>query len=169
MKYQHRRQTSRPNPSLQPTCARATDYCLPVLSQAAVMTRKLGRNLLWIDCTAAWVAGVAVLSLNDWLSRLQALPQDLLLFIGATNLLYGCYSFTLAIRSHRPRSSLTILVGANLGWACVCISLGTHFASSATVWGLGHLFGEALFVGGLAGLEWRWRNYLLEETSHAAA
>lgn len=39
------------------------------------------------------------------------------------------------------------------------------FAGSASPFGLGHLVGEAIFVGGLAGLvEWRWREQLLTAT-----
>jgi hypothetical protein len=56
-----------------------------------------------VDCTAAALAGAAVLAFSGWLSRLYALPRDLLLLIGAVNLLYGCYSFSLAVRPRRPR------------------------------------------------------------------
>lgn len=119
------------------------------------------RRLLWIDCTAAAVAGVAVLTLGGWLSRLYALPHELLLFTGGVNLLYGAYSFSLAVRMQRPMSLIKLLVGANLGWAVVCLGLAVAYGSQATLFGIAHLAGEALFVGGLAVLEWTQRDRLL--------
>lgn len=119
------------------------------------------KNLLWIDCTAAALAGTAVLLLSGWLSELHALPRGLLLFTGAVNLLYATFSFTLATRARRPRALITLLVVANLSWAVVCLGLAAAFAGTATLFGLGHLVGEALFVGGLAALEWRWREELV--------
>lgn len=119
------------------------------------------RNLLWVDCIAGALAGAAVLMLSGWLGSLYALPRGLLLFTGAVNVLYACYSFTLATRSQRPRPLILLLVFANLAWAVVCLGLAVAFAGSATLFGVGHLVGEAVFVGGLAGLEWRWRERLL--------
>lgn len=119
------------------------------------------RNLLWIDCTAAVTAGVAVLMLSRWLSGLHALPHGLLLFIGGVNLLYATYSFSLARRRRRPLALIKLLVFANLGWAVVCLALAKGFMGSASAFGIGHLIGEAMLVGTLAGLEWRWRTQLL--------
>jgi hypothetical protein len=121
----------------------------------------LPRKLLWVDCTAAALAGVAVLAFSGWLSRLYGLPRDLLLLIGAVNLLYGCYSFSLAVRARRPRHLIHLLVFANLGWAAVCLVLTVAFREPATLFGLAQLIGEAVFVGGLASLEWRYRDQLL--------
>lgn len=119
------------------------------------------RKLLWVDCTAAALAGAAVLAFSGWLSRLYALPRDLLLLIGAVNLLYGCYSFSLAVRARRPKHLLNVLIFANLAWAAVCLGLAVAFWQPATPFGLAQLIGEAVFVGGLAGLEWRHRDQLL--------
>ena len=119
------------------------------------------KNLLWIDCIAGGLAGVLVLSLSGWLSRLHGLPRELLLLNGAVNLLYASYSFSLAVRTRRPPPLIKVLVFANLSWAVVCLWLVTVFSGSATVFGIGHLVGEAVFVGGLAGLQWRWRDQLL--------
>jgi hypothetical protein len=119
------------------------------------------RNLLWVDCIAAAVAGAAVLTLSGWLSRLYGLPRDLLLFTGAVNILYASYSFVLASRTTRPMASIVVLAFANLAWALVCVYLAIGVAGSPTVFGLAHLFGEAIFVAGLAALEWRWREQLL--------
>lgn len=111
------------------------------------------RKLLWIDCTAAALAGVVVLALSGWLGRLYALPEELLLSIAGVNLLYGSFSFSLAVRADPPLSLIRVLVGANAGWAVVCLGLAGVFRDEASVFGFAHLVGEAIFVGGLAGLE----------------
>lgn len=122
---------------------------------------QLNKNILWLDCTAALLAGALVLSFPEWLSALYTMPEDLLLFIGAVNLLYTCYSFSLAIRARRPLFLIKLLAVANASWALVCIAIFAKFAGSLSLWGGGHLLGEALFVGGLAALEWKWRKHLL--------
>jgi hypothetical protein len=119
------------------------------------------KNLLWVDCIAGAVAGVAVLSFSGWLSSLYGLPREILLLNAAANLLYASYSFSLARRPRRPMALINLLVFANLAWAVVCLFLIRAFAGSATWFGIGHLAGEAVFVGGLAALEWRWHHQLL--------
>ena len=118
------------------------------------------RKLLWVDCTAGALAGVAMLVLGGWLSRWYGLPQQLLLFMGAANLLYASYSFSLARRPRRSAGSILLLVFANLGWAALCVGLAVAFRESATLLGMGHLIGEALIVGGLGWLEWTQREQL---------
>ena len=122
------------------------------------------RKLLWVDCIGGAVAGVAVLSLSAWLSELHGLPRGLLLFTGAVNLLYGGYSFSLARRARRPLVLLRVLAFANAAWACVCVGLVITFGADATPFGVVHLGGEGLYVGGLAALEWRWRHVLVTAT-----
>ncbi len=102
-----------------------------------------------------------MLILSEWLSRLYALPRGLLLLIGAVNVLYACYSFTLATRARRPKPLINLLVSLNLAWTAACLGLAVTFAESISPFGVGHLVGEAVFVGGLAGLEWKWREQLL--------
>ena len=119
------------------------------------------KNLLWVDCIAGALAGIAMLALSGWLSGLYGLPRGLLLFMGAANLLYASYSFSLARRARRPRPLISLLVFANLAWAGACLALATYFAGTATAFGIVHLVGEGIFVGGLGGLEWRWRERLL--------
>jgi len=118
------------------------------------------RKLLWVDCTAAMVAGTTVVALSGWLSRLHLLPQELLLFIGGVNLLYGFYSFTLARRAVRTIFLIKVLVYANAAWAVVCLALAARFWDQASLWGIAHLVGEAIFVGGLAAMEWNQRYHL---------
>lgn len=122
---------------------------------------KIGKNLLWIDCTAGALAGVLVISFSGWLSDLYSTSQSLLLFIGAVNLLYASYSFTLAIRSKRKECFINILICANGIWALICTTIVAHYYGSITLLGIAHLAIEASFVGGLAALEWKWREQLL--------
>jgi hypothetical protein len=120
------------------------------------------RRLLWVDCTAGALAGSAMLLLGAWLSGLYGLPRNLLLFMGAVNLLYASYSFSLAVRARRSRASINLLVCANLAWVPVCLGFAVMFRDSATLFGLGHLIGEAMFVGALGMVEWSQRDQLLE-------
>ena len=125
------------------------------------MIQTILRKLLWIDCTAGALAGAVVLALSGWLSQLEGLPREVLLFTGAVNLLYACYSFSLAIQARRKMWWIKLLVFANLAWVPVCLGLAFFFRNQATPWGFAHLIGEAVFVGGLAVLEWTQRNQLL--------
>lgn len=127
--------------------------------------RALNKHLLWIDCGAAALAGTALLAWSAGFAQLHALPQELLRLIGLVNLLYACGSFTLAVQARRRPAWIAALVLANAAWATICLGLALRFAGTASAFGLAHLLGEAAFVGGLAGLEWRWRA-LLARGSH---
>ncbi len=118
------------------------------------------RHLLWIDSGAGLSAGVVVLALAGWLGDVYRLPRPLLVGMGLANLVYGTYSGTLARRAHRPRGLLVLLVLANATWAALCLLAAASFADRASAFGLAHLVGEGLFVGGLAALEWRERERL---------
>lgn len=122
------------------------------------------RKLLWVDCGAAFLAGVAMLFLSAWLSRLYALPEGLLVAMGVVNLGYGAFSFSLARRARRPRPLIVLLVVANATWAGLCGLAAVLLAGPASAFGVAHLVGEGLFVGGLAGLEWSQRERLLIAT-----
>ncbi len=119
------------------------------------------KHLLWIDCTAGALAGVAMLLLMDWLAALYGMPADLLVFMGVANVLYASYSLSLAIRRTRTPLMLNTLIVANGVWALVCIGLAVRWAGTASLFGMAHLLTEALFVGRLARLEWKWRGLLL--------
>lgn len=123
------------------------------------------RNLLWIDCLGGLCVGAGVLALHGWLAEFYGLPRELLLIIGAANALYGSYSLSLAVRSVRPRPALVVLVAANATWSLVCIGLTVSYFSSASVFGIAALVAEAVFVGGLAALEWRWLDTLSGATA----
>jgi hypothetical protein len=119
------------------------------------------RNLLWVDCCAALLAGVVVLTLSEWLSQLYAVPRALLVSVAIVNMAYGTFSFSLARRPRRPRSLIVLLVVANATWAALCALAAMILAGTASAFGLAHFTGEGLFVGGLASLEWSQRERLL--------
>ncbi len=119
------------------------------------------KQLLWVDCMAGASVGVVVVLLSGWLSGFYGLPVYIVLLSGAANLAYAAYSFSLAIRPRRPLPLIALLVLANLSWTVVCWCLATVFSATATPFGLVHLVGEGLFVGGLACLEWKVRDQLL--------
>ncbi len=125
---------------------------------------RLPRQLLWVDCGAALLAGVTVVALSGWLSELYAVPRALLLGMGAANVCYGAFSGSLARRARRPRALIVLLVAANAAWAGLCGLAAVGLADTASAFGLAHLVGEGVFVGGLAGLEWRERERLLGAT-----
>lgn len=119
------------------------------------------KRLLWVDCTAGAIVGVVVITFTGWLSQLEGLPRKVLLFTGVVNLLYACCSFSLAIQAERPMLLIKLLVFANLTWVPVCMVLVMFFWEQASPIGFAHLVCEAIFVGGLAVLEWNQRDQLL--------
>ncbi len=115
------------------------------------------RTLLWIDSGAGLTVGTLVLLLNRWLSRLYALPPGFIIGMGAANVAYGLFSFSLARRRTRPLALLRLLVVANATWAALCVLAVAAVAPYASPLALASLSFEGLFVGGLAALEWRHR------------
>ena len=120
------------------------------------------RTLLWIDGSAGALVGISMLVLAPWLQGLFQLPSNIYYLIAAANVIYGCYSLTLSALPRRPKALILLLVGANATWSVVCIYLLSQLFGQAGWLGLGHIFLEGLFVAGLAALEWRWREELLQ-------
>jgi hypothetical protein len=122
-------------------------------------------KLLYVDSFGGLTVGVVVLLLSQWLSVWYGLPRGFIIFTAFVNIAYGCYSFSLLRRIERPLSLIVVLVIANLVWALLCVLWAVIFAQTATPLGTIHLLGEAVFVGGLAYLEWRNRDLLLTNPS----
>ncbi len=122
---------------------------------------RVKRALLWIDSGAGLTVGILVLLLAEWLSRSYAMPLNLVIGMGAANVGYGLYSFSLARRRVRPRALLVLLVTANASWATLCAVAAVLLVPVATRFGIAVLLLESVFVGGLAALEWRHRESLL--------
>lgn len=120
----------------------------------------LRRRILWIDGLAALLAGTALLLALDWLKDLYNMSRETLLFIAVVNLAYAAYSLSIAMLKKRPVVLILLLVIANLSWAANCLRLTLLLSDHASIFGLTHLVGEALVVGGLAALEWQYRKVL---------
>ena len=120
------------------------------------------RNILFLDGIAASCAGVITLSYISWLQDLHKLPKDLLVSIALINLFYAAYSLSLSILKNRPTILIIALIIANSIWSINCLRLAYNYADIASLFGLLHLLGEAIFVGTLAYLEWRWRKALVK-------
>jgi hypothetical protein len=124
-------------------------------------------RLPWIDGFAGLVAGLLVITLLDFLTRLYSIPRQTLIFIAAANLGYPVLGFSLGFLRERAtsvrRGLLAVLIVANLGWALTCIVLALRFGRGASVFGLAHLIGEAILVAALATLEWRHRRIIVGE------
>jgi hypothetical protein len=118
------------------------------------------RHLLWIDGTAGLLAGVSLFLTLDWFEELYNIPRGTLVFIGLANLTYATYSLSIARLKKRPGILIVILVIANLGWALNCLRMAITLGDTASIFGMIQLIGEAIFVGGLACLEWRYRKEL---------
>lgn len=115
------------------------------------------RRILWVDGIAGLLVGTLLLLAANWLDELYNISRELLTFIAIVNLAYGTYSFSLAIRKKRPLILITILVIANLAWSVNCLRLIFLLRDSASIFGLIQLAAEAIFVGGLAIIEWRYK------------
>ncbi|MEM7738632.1 MAG: hypothetical protein AAF267_22910 [Deinococcota bacterium] len=122
-------------------------------------------QLLRVDCTAGIAVGIFVLSLQRWLSSFYQLPVSFVVFLGIVNLTYGTFSLSLAVRKNRPQYLVWLLIRANMVWGVLCIVWAILFRNTASVWGLGTLLFEAVFVGGLGVIEWRWHHLLLTAPS----
>lgn len=87
------------------------------------------------------------------------MPLSLVTLIGCANLAYGSYSGTLAVRAWYQRApsrrAVDLLIAANLAWTVVCAALVLATFRSASVFGLGHVILEGLFVAWLAFAERR--------------
>jgi hypothetical protein len=118
------------------------------------------RQLLWIDGLAGLLGGISLFLTIDLLEKWYNIPRGTLVFIGLANLTYATYSLSIARLKKRSGILIVILVIANLAWALNCLRMAITFGETASIFGLIHLIGEAIFVGGLACLEWRYRKDL---------
>ena len=122
------------------------------------MTRLRIRPLLWFDCAAAAVAGVAMLALSGLLAPLFGVARHWLVMTALVNVGYAGFSYSLARQAEASRRSVLALVVANFTWTGVCVALALLFAAPGSWLGAGYMLAEGLFVAGLAAAEaWAWR------------
>ncbi len=119
------------------------------------------RSILAIDSVAGLCGGLFVLTLSTPLAEWYALPNQVLVFNGVANLVYGCYSGALAaiafFRGQVPRRFwINGLICANSGWSVVCATLIAINQASISAPGTAHIAFEGAFVATLALLEFRF-------------
>lgn len=117
-------------------------------------------RLLWVDCLGGLTMGVLVMAYGPTIAYWDNLPLVLIISVGVTNLIYGCFSLNLVIRNERPIILLYILVFANTMWFFVCCTLTTVWWADISMIGIFHLIGEGAYVAFLGCLEWRYREAL---------
>jgi hypothetical protein len=113
------------------------------------------RSLLWFDCAAAAITGMAMLALAGLLAPLFGLPRVFVVFIGLVNLAYGAFSFSLARQPSPARGRVRALVAANLLWVGFCVVTALYFAGPGSWLGASYMLAEGFFVGLLATVEAR--------------
>lgn len=113
------------------------------------------RSVLWFDCAAGAIAGVAMLALSGVLAPLFGIPQAVLVTTALVNVAYGTFSFSLARQPEAPRHLVRVLIVANFGWTVVCVGLAAVLAGPGRWLGAGFILAEGLFVGILATVEAR--------------
>ena len=118
-------------------------------------------DLLWLDGLGGLAAGTIVLSVHDWLASLYGLPGAVLLFVGSANLAYGATGTLLARTRRRPPWAIAALAMANMSWPLACLGIAVTWASTVSWLGHAHLGLEAVYVGALGLVEWRWRHHLV--------
>ncbi|MEM7182670.1 MAG: hypothetical protein AAF518_17275 [Spirochaetota bacterium] len=119
------------------------------------------QSILWIDSIGAIVVGIVMLILQNFLQGFYQLPQELILFLGITNVLYGIYSGSLAISRKRSQVFIIFLIIANLAWGLVCSILFAKYYQTASIFGKLQIGAEGIYVSMLALIEWWYRKELV--------
>ncbi len=101
-----------------------------------------------------------MLALSGWLSALYGLPATFVVGHACVHLVYGTYSFSLAVRKRRPIWMLVVLIFANATWAALCLVFAVTLIGNASVFAVLHFVLEGIYVGCLAFTEWKQREEL---------
>ncbi|MEM8710356.1 MAG: hypothetical protein AAGG01_05350 [Planctomycetota bacterium] len=114
-------------------------------------------RILFLDSIGGLLVGAVVLIAHGWLASWYGFPEKIVLFTGFANLAYGTFSGSLALRSQRPVSLITLLASANMLWTFACVGILLRHGAEASVFGVLHVAAEGVYVGALGLVEWRWR------------
>lgn len=116
--------------------------------------------LLRVDCAAGAIMGVLVLVLREPLARFYGFAGGALVFAGATNLLYACYSGVLAITAWKAgtvsRGSVTVLACGNMAWLFGCMGIVASQWSTGRALGHAFVLVEGVVVATLGLVEYRY-------------
>ena len=94
--------------------------------------RQVLRNLITIDYTGGWLAGVVILALSGWLSWLYVLPFWFVMISAVANLVYGTFSFSISRQVRRPVTLIATLAFANIAWGTAKVMSATRKAAART-------------------------------------
>lgn len=119
------------------------------------------RFLLWIDSGGALFVGALMLALLGWLSELYRLPVEVVAVVATANIVYGCFSLSLALRVRRSHAMIATLSYANAAWAVCCFVGAVVFWSEASIFGIAHFVMEGAYLAYLARIEWIQRHQLI--------
>ncbi|WP_171040252.1 hypothetical protein [Pseudoalteromonas sp. S2755] len=111
--------------------------------------------------------GLTVLLFHSMIGAIYHIPEQTIIFIAVSNLLYGWYSFSLAIQKSRSIKRLQLLVFGNLFWAFVCVGVVVQYFNVASLIGIAFIVCEAMFVIMLAYFEWNYRYELVSKDGSA--
>ena len=118
-------------------------------------------KILWIDCLGGLFAGIAMLSLAGWISKLESLPIEFVVGMGCANLAYGTYSVWVTLSRPRSQRKIEILAASNVAWLFVCLAIVVKHRGGLSPLGNLHVVGEGVYVAGLGIVEWRLRKRLV--------
>lgn len=116
-------------------------------------SRLLKRSLL-ADAAVSGGVGALQLAAADWLSRLLALPQPLLLDTGAFLVAYAVALLILANSRRVWPAIVMIIVLGNVGWAIACAGVLATHALPPSILGAVFLLVQAAAVLTFAALEY---------------
>ena len=117
-------------------------------------------RILWTDCLGGLFVGILVLTAHQFIADWHNLSKQLILFMGAVNLAYGCYSLFVTLRTPRPLILVKLLAMANIIWLPVCTAITAYHWNDISAIGIIHVLGEGVYVAGLGLMEWTRREQL---------
>ncbi|MFY7856609.1 MAG: hypothetical protein ACOVQT_10755 [Rubrivivax sp.] len=125
------------------------------------------RRLLRADCVAGLTVGSVGLALTGFgvLGEVLGLSQTVLFVVGGANVLYGLFAGSILLLPGPQTGRIALLIAANFVWCAACLLMVALHAHSASMLGWVYLLGEAVFVGGLAALEWRALRPVLQQSA----
>ncbi|TGN13166.1 hypothetical protein [Leptospira ilyithenensis] len=113
--------------------------------------------IILTDSISALIAGLFTLALSSKISDWYQWPDELTLFMGFINIMYGCYSGFISIRllsgNFILKENVIILILANCLWAGHCFTQIWYLQNISSIYGLSQLGFEGIYVIGLAYLE----------------
>lgn len=120
-------------------------------------------GILWTDCLGGLTVGTLVLVGHQWIAQWHNLDSSVVVSMAFANLFYGGYSLFVTTNPKRTMVMVSILAAANVVWLFVCCAIVTVTWTNISLFGITHILGEGIYVGGLGMVEWNRRSQLVGE------